>query len=1575
MANPNVYSAFSDAINAFVSSRFDTTNDNWFSEGDLEFNNNGEDSTGATMEVLFELISELLTDYPNMNSSFANELQSNLFEIAQNALQNKVVKFDPKKKFFWIATMMASQNDCNMFAHFLSKHEAPRDLILMEDKNGNSCLTNACFDNNCLKVLFQYIEQKDLYKENKFKITPMHLLIYSSNLTHLMTDNSVDLDMLTAYTDSWSFNAMQIACMFGQHASILVKLLDNEKTATLVNGKDCNGSNSLITSVINQFYPMGQVIIKSKYATSEMILAATGAGHNILSYPLNEVIFKDLMNCENITEEAIKPHCGKLTSVHFKDTKLRKVFYESKFFTKDLLTLNNSAILYYFLKNFMLEFIGMENENVKKCLIETFASNPNFLVKHFTLIKASFTIAFIKSDYMTEAILLAKSDVEAAPDLQTYILESLDKETYINALIESKVLTSQTISPNLLQYVCDNHQNLFDVLVSKKILSVMDGDKLSNIIINLFKKGAETYNVIENMFKSKLLDKSHLKIKVDNYPNLLWLNANSTKIIPFLVENDIIDEEVLNTCDENNNSFVVNCVKEPSMNNETFKLLLLSKIITDVQINNINKDGNNIVHMIGNDVEKLNIILNNRPFFDRKLMVAKNNNGISPFIMAMSTKAIELQKFISSIKYINIEDGDVFTEEDFSEVFSSKLPSGHKMEDYLPYLDKLTEFMIGHKYFNETYIAKKHNGNNMLHRLIGRNSTCVKLLIDSPHMKPEYFEDCNEIGDNILLLALKYNRESIKPIINSKYFSSSLILNANKDDINALSLVYEHYDKNLIRKIIDNGFADENLLKQQFTGGNTIIHKMLVENAGQLVMNLIESTKTISILLTRNDNKDTPLHIICNTMTYDNLELLLLYGLTSKELLIQNTLLETPFSLLIKNKNLKNPDFLINFMSDKDLIKEVCKDKLLINLFLEMYPEKLTNLIKDNLITDKVMKYVYNSATQIFKLVDVGTKENIWTLCKTKHFNQSNFKLVNGNDTLILYMVKKFPELLNDFFDYVAFNTMIITERVNDAQSVMDHIVSTEPKTLKEIIVKDNLFTKELFIEYLGKSITDNLDSFNILIGSKYFAKEYLNEKLQSGETLIDLIMNNKSLLQRLLSENLLGMEIIDHVDMNGDLGIIYLMETKSFDNVKQYIKDNHFNHTNNCGQTLLHQIARTCNFDKIMDLITPELAKSRDAFGMTCLDHLIESGFYSSSKTLLESKLCTKELMHNQDKKGMNCLMKASSRNKELANHIVNMEYCNSTLLSQTDFNGNTTVNYLVMHLPETLTIISKKVNSDVFNTRNFDGMTIAMTASKHNTDSLKFLIKSKLLEKKHTYTYANSGSCLTYSARYNPTALAALLSWDGLTNDLLKVRHPDRLGEYNVTYNCVQMAAKYNPDSLRHLLNSKLNLKDLVEEILTYQDEKTNALKLAIFNEPDNVELLLNSKYTNIVEQTEELMVEGCLLDSVKMQPKSFVILLKSNKFPIVGIQHKLNAVFNSYYNNVDPKTDFYKKYPVMRYKNTPTTEDDPALCTLCYMHKQNVVYNPCGHKSCNACALRINECHECRTAVEGKLVYSDS
>lgn len=294
------------------------------------------------------------------------------------------------------------------------------------------------------------------------------------------------------------------------------------------------------------------------------------------------------------------------------------------------------------------------------------------------------------------------------------------------------------------------------------------------------------------------------------------------------------------------------------------------------------------------------------------------------------------------------------------------------------------------------------NGNNSLHLAIyTRNYDICKLILDT---------DINInartlIGETALHIACNFQLENIVKLL----VSNSIDINAQdyNNEITALIYAVNLNNKNISNYLIDNG-ADPNI--QDFLG-NTALHYAIIEEAYQIVHDLLTSKKVstklnvnihnissklpihlllekdvvpenniINLLMSasnlnfQDDIGNTPLHLICEKNIWKNY----------KDILVKKKL-----NIFIKNYEDKAP---INYINEKDFnefIDLITKSYLyVIRHYNFLWEDDWENICNKELFYDKLTKDEAIIINKYIKEVEKN-KDICYNLVKNKLINIS----------------------------------------------------------------------------------------------------------------------------------------------------------------------------------------------------------------------------------------------------------------------------------------------------------------------------------------------------------------------------------------------------------------------------------------------------------------------------------------------------------------------------------------------------------------------------------------------------------
>jgi hypothetical protein len=325
----------------------------------------------------------------------------------------------------------------------------------------------------------------------------------------------------------------------------------------------------------------------------------------------------------------------------------------------------------------------------------------------------------------------------------------------------------------------------------------------------------------------------------------------------------------------------------------------------------------------------------------------------------------------------------------------------------------------------------------------------------------------------------------------------------------------------------------------------------------------------------------------------------------------------------------------------------------------------------------------------------------------------------------------------------------------------------------------------------------------------------------------------------------------------------------------------------------------------------------------------------------------------------------------------VIDNEYLNK-MLEVVDSDGNSISYYLaVYHTKLFKYLITTKVITSEHMNVNYNSETFMMKLIKDsNKFELEPLIKWILLncnlDISDYFVDYNNGSVLTYCLKYNKNLTKLFLKQDIIKNcinvyDMFNMICPysDLAKSGNLKMNLVQIATIVDHNVLNQIIkDNKKYVSIYMKEILQTNSFEHNILHIALFNNPESVQMLLSSNMFNndYLKNTEEKM-DG-FEKVIDIQPASWYYLLN-------GLKDKYNLELNindhwygyNYKNKLTSDKIKHLTHYILDKQELPTLNN---VCTICETYAQKVVFTKCSHKVCITCAVHSDKCGICRAKV---------
>lgn len=308
--------------------------------------------------------------------------------------------------------------------------------------------------------------------------------------------------------------------------------------------------------------------------------------------------------------------------------------------------------------------------------------------------------------------------------------------------------------------------------------------------------------------------------------------------------------------------------------------------------------------------------------------------------------------------------------------------------------------------------------------------------------------------------------------------------------------------------------------------------------------------------------------------------------------------------------------------------------------------------------------------------------------------------------------------------------------------------------------------------------------------------------------------------------------------------------------------------------------------------------------------------------------------------------------------------------IIIDTDVNNNNLLFYAAKYNIKLLIKIldSKMVTKEIISHRNNNNETVYLWACKESGKSIQYLLNNEFTSNDLLYFgHLNHGSCLTLACKYQPIALKYLLAWNKLDWKVLDC--------LDGKLNFVQIAAIHNSICIKYAVESQFNLENYFSLGLSQP-----VIFLACRYQPDAVKYILDSKYASIDIYYVRINHKSCMDEALDCQPKALGYLLNSKlinkKILAQEDESGLKIIARIKIGNPDINTyEDILSINLLHINNIVALDDsDQNICTICYSFISNVIFNPCMHICCTACAFKLKKCHQCRSNIDNKKIIKN-
>jgi len=1617
-----VYKNFIESLSVTLDNVITLDNVSYFKQGELD--KNGKNSV-TNEEVLysnmFDVVSNIFTglspllEANNHVSNFKYDIVNNVLSsiISEQLLSGASWNFDLNKKFLWITLLHCVKSAPMLISFLINKIDDKISLVTEEDNNGNDLVMHSCYNIESLIEIIKCTDKAVLFRKNKLGITPIEMILSNGSVGFLLDTKMIDIGDLRLLNRK-GMNFFHICSIFNNDHSIRFLLNYPECTTQDLLATDCNQNTPSMTAVIYKNYKIIQYIIESQLFTLEAFTKSNLQNKNVFSFTNIPNLINMMLTKNKLDLEFINNNYGMFLT-YFKRANFANInelinsnYFECQILYKqgeniiESLITNNPSVLYE----------QLNNNKVVKVICEVLNINPS-IYSLICRVDMKIALRLLNLNLVTSSMIEAEYDNNNA--ISNILTHSIHFDENLSEEQENNT-EEQEENNNDNEQENDNNDDGYDNEEHNE-----EQENNSNEQRNNVENMSINERLLRGILNIPLYDYKYLNFKCNNRYALTLIFSKFSQLFLDLIKQNKIDQEI-------NRPAIVECLKQNNYDSMKEEVILSYLVNKETLKNN---DFELLKFFLKNDFNSMNTILDNYErfleenyFIDSGLvkdicLVSDDN-----FFEKIMNHPIITTKNINFTNSDNESIINYFTETKRLEKFLQLRPDFNKnllynqklltipmnnnlhllsiiliqedlpQEYYINFIEQVLNSPDRHNY--KTYVnlilhskmyfelSEKMIG-DLMHFCVKNRVICLSEMLSNSNLSENSFSQLDSNGNNLLFNSLKYNFKQ-KEIVNHKYFKKEFLLNKNNDGLNVLSKLNSNFDSDVLHYCLINNIMDKSTLTALTSSGETMLHIMVRKGYITQAIDIILSYNDKSLLTDKLDKKTNILYEICKHEKTDlDISFFVKLGIEMSDLL---EVVNGQHILFVLYEH--NYSFFVKVVKNYKLTKEILwmhvpntKHKF-ISYALQMRPEFVEILDCDLLIDNDILNLdmkenrllcFINPSVELFKQIIESNKFDTGIL-------QEYYK--NNKFSNLEILCEANPDLGRIYFSHKKADSNLLFQNNNQ---FLKNICKKHPQILK-VILQEKLIPGDLeLIQEMTLICCDSeKESINELFVPKCFIEisesQYFNTDLlrsnYKDKTFIEHLSKNQCVLQYLLSRNKFPQEMLFEIDSFGDPTIIHFRyDMNNLSNILKYITPDNLRKTNNCGQTLLHILAMDNCFNDLTSLNIPEeIYLLRDNFGKLYLDYIVEYQNQELLINLLNNKIVTSKVLCNVDKIGRTILSKIIKTFPKTNSKIIDI--IDNQVLSIKNSKSVNNLGIIIKYSPVLLGEILKRENVDLTLLDNVDnkGRTCLMLAAQYSSNNLVTLLNHPYIKPGHMMLDRNLGSCLTKAIRYNPKDVRYILQSNLMNNGVLYSRENEVYNGFVVGLNIVQLACKYSPDALMFILDSGKNLQNLVYEIIGKSKDKINSLKISILYQPECVEVLLKSVYgTNeIIKQTNTIMSVSCLTDAAYKQPASFPILLKYGKFEPCDIEYNesnplniINAVIKIKHEILTVSSDFYKEVPLMKNKNEPCEADDVNVCAICSENKSNIIFDPCGHKSCVSCSMRIVKCHMCRIPIE--------
>lgn len=553
-----------------------------------------------------------------------------------------------------------------------------------------------------------------------------------------------------------------------------------------------------------------------------------------------------------------------------------------------------------------------------------------------------------------------------------------------------------------------------------------------------------------------------------------------------------------------------------------------------------------------------------------------------------------------------------------------------------------------------------------------------------------------------------------------------------------------------------------------------------------------------------------------------------------------------------------------------------------------------------------------------------------------------------------LELAKLFPELIHTEMLDESIVKDIIQKSIDD-EKIYEYVISCKHKSEKIIKTLLEIYISSDYIQFI-----DAMTKLDIRIEINSIDQERIQEISSNDPYLLRNLIQNKFIPSEsaMKFKNRLGNYSISMMD--DDETVCTFLELFTIEQLME---------TNKIGDRCL--FAFMTSKEKIQTIIKKfdisELSTVRDRNGNNIYTYFAKYGLFN--------KIPPIEYM-SVDNFGRNIIMNMCCEHGVddaiILDVIASVDFQDISM--KKDSTGLTCVHYIIKHRA---LMLEKLINlniitKDILCTVNSMNETYLMWAIRTNKDSAIMLMEHPdILDESQLYSDYNSGSIMTYAAKYAPDLYNKIIQLDIFNDHILMIKDKitdiidissDTFKSGEITLNILQIASICDHELLIKLLGMRRKrVNSLMRETVRIGKNTYNLLNIALYNNPESAQVVLCSDLCDeqYLRATEQLM--GKFEDVIDVQPASWYYLIQNSKVGNLHLTSDHHYYGYNYRALLKPSNISTVAHYILDKQELPTSSKDE--CQVCNIYKTKVLFTECKHKTCILCALQAYKCHTCR------------